>query len=335
MAQRRPVRVQLRRVGRLQRGAGRLPRHRRHRCLLDDHRGGGWGRCSWPVGRRSRTWGEIDVNSLFMVYDGAAGAVCRRRVRKPQQHDQHVPGGMGRRGLRRDLERRGRMRDLARGLLPPPPQAAAFYFAEGYTGAGFQEYLCLGNPGGRAHARQGDLPLHGRHHAQEQDLRRARALPPHRGRQRRGGADRDVSIKCAVGPALRGRAPHVLRLHRRGRWTGGPRRGGGHRPLRAWYFAEGYTGPGFDEWVCVLNPGDAAADLTFRFQTQEEGEKVVGRATPSPAHSRATFKVNDLLGERPTRPRSSWSRPSRWWPSAPCTSTTRAPAPGTGPGATA
>ncbi len=23
----------------------------------------------------------------------------------------------------------------------------SFYFAEGYTGAGFQEYLCLGNPG--------------------------------------------------------------------------------------------------------------------------------------------------------------------------------------------
>ena len=22
-----------------------------------------------------------------------------------------------------------------------------FYFAEGYTGTGFQEYLCLGNPG--------------------------------------------------------------------------------------------------------------------------------------------------------------------------------------------
>ena len=27
------------------------------------------------------------------------------------------------------------------------PAGFTFYFAEGYTGAGFQEYLCLGNPG--------------------------------------------------------------------------------------------------------------------------------------------------------------------------------------------
>ena len=53
--------------------------------------------------------------------------------------------------------------------------------------------------------------------------------------------------------------------------------------------------PGFDEWVCVLNPGDAAAALTFRFQTQEEGE-VVRDGGSVAAHSRATFKVNDLLG---------------------------------------
>jgi hypothetical protein len=62
-----------------------------------------------------------------------------------------------------------------------------------------------------------------------------------------------------------------------------------------WYFAEGYTGPGFDEWICVLNPGGSVADLTFRFQTQEEGEKVV-TGFGVPAHSRASFKANDLLG---------------------------------------
>ncbi len=64
---------------------------------------------------------------------------------------------------------------------------------------------------------------------------------------------------------------------------------------RDFFFAEGCTGCGFEEWVCVLNPQERAAGLTFRFQTQEAGEKVVtGCAVP--AHSRATFKVNDLLG---------------------------------------
>ena len=43
-------------------------------------------------------------------------------------------------------------------------------------------------------------------------------------------------------------------------------RRGGHAALgvqqtsTGWFFAEGYTGPGFDEYICVLNPGDEIAD---------------------------------------------------------------------------
>ena len=36
------------------------------------------------------------------------------------------------------------------------------------------------------------------------------------------------------------------------------------------FFAEGYTGDGFHEWLCLQNPGDAdAVELTFL--TQEAG----------------------------------------------------------------
>ena len=79
-----------------------------------------------------------------------------------------------------------------------------------------------------------------------------------------------------------------------GAWAGGHDVVGASSPADTWYFAEGYTGAGFDEWICVLNPGDAAADLTFRFQTQEEGEKVV-TGFSVPARSRQSFKANDLL----------------------------------------
>jgi hypothetical protein len=69
---------------------------------------------------------------------------------------------------------------------------------------------------------------------------------------------------------------------------------GATAPSLTWYFAEGYTGEGFDEWICVLNPGDVPANLTFRFQTQEAGERVVtGHSVP--AHSRETFMANELL----------------------------------------
>lgn len=65
--------------------------------------------------------------------------------------------------------------------------------------------------------------------------------------------------------------------------------------LKSWYFAEGYTGPGFDEYVSVLNPQAGAATLTFRFQTQEGVERDFG-GIAVPAHTRSSFRVNDLLG---------------------------------------
>ena len=80
-----------------------------------------------------------------------------------------------------------------------------------------------------------------------------------------------------------------------GSWTGGHDAVGATSTSTSWYFAEGYTGEGFDEWVCVLNPGDDPASLTFNFQTQEEGLIVPDGIYTVPAHSRATFKANDLL----------------------------------------
>jgi hypothetical protein len=69
---------------------------------------------------------------------------------------------------------------------------------------------------------------------------------------------------------------------------------GATAPAQEWYFAEGYTGTGFDEYVCVLNPGADDAELTFRFQTQGGERVVAGKSVP--AHSRQTFLANDLVG---------------------------------------
>jgi SpoIID/LytB domain protein len=91
-------------------------------------------------------------------------------------------------------------------------------------------------------------------------------------------------------------AERSMYFNYRGNWTGGSDAAGTTSPANTWYFAEGYTGTGFEEWVCVLNPGDNQANMTFRFQTQEEGEKVVGNLSVPP-HSRRTFSVNNLLGK--------------------------------------
>jgi hypothetical protein len=170
-----------------------------------------------------------------------------------------------------------------------------FYFAEGYTGAGFQEYLCLGQPvdapldvtvtymfkGGGTQVEEYTVPAQSRLTV---DVNQA------------VGAGAEVSLKCQADYPFVAERPMYFD------YTGaGASRTGGHDVVGAsatskeWYFAEGYTGAGFDEWICVMNPGGTKADLTFRFQTQWEGEKVVGGKSV-PAHSRETFKANDLLG---------------------------------------
>lgn len=60
------------------------------------------------------------------------------------------------------------------------------------------------------------------------------------------------------------------------------------------YFAEGYTGAGFDEWLCLMNPGTSAttAHITYMFPdgTTKKQDVEVGATT------RTTVKVNDIVG---------------------------------------
>ncbi len=166
------------------------------------------------------------------------------------------------------------------------------YFAEGYTGEGFREFLCVGNPQPQA-ARAALTYLF----PDGTSLTRLLPVPP----ESRVtvfvnadvGAEREVSVALESDRPLVGERPMYF--------TYGGGRAGGHgalgvpSPSPVWYFAEGYTGSGFEEWICVLNPGNGEAALTFRFQTQEEGE-VVKEGFVVPARSRRSFKVNDLLG---------------------------------------
>ncbi|OFW67098.1 MAG: hypothetical protein A2V52_05270 [Actinobacteria bacterium RBG_19FT_COMBO_54_7] len=167
-----------------------------------------------------------------------------------------------------------------------------FYFAEGYTGSGFQEYLCLGNTSA--------TPITVKTTYLFKDGTSKEEIYGVPGNSRRtvnvnaaAGADKEVSIKCESDSSFLAERP--MYFDYQGKWTGGHDVVGTTSPSLSWYFAEGYTGAGFDEWICVLNPGDLAANFTFYFQTQETGEIINGVHTIG-AHTRQTFKVNDLLG---------------------------------------
>ena len=166
------------------------------------------------------------------------------------------------------------------------------YFAEGYTGEGFREFLCLGNPGSQA-ARVAVTYLF----PDGSNLTRLLPVPPESRVTVLVNADvgegREVSV--ALESDLPVAAERPMYFTYGGHVKGGHDAPGVPSPSATWYFAEGYTGEGFEEWICVLNPGGDAAALTFRFQTQEEGE-VVREGFAVPPRSRRSFKVNDILG---------------------------------------
>ncbi len=67
------------------------------------------------------------------------------------------------------------------------------------------------------------------------------------------GAGRELSIKVeGVGGDIVAERPMYFAY--RGVWTGGHDVVGCPTPGSSFYFAEGYTGDGFDEWLCLMNP---------------------------------------------------------------------------------
>nr|WP_303646190.1 DUF5719 family protein [Candidatus Solincola tengchongensis] len=75
---------------------------------------------------------------------------------------------------------------------------------------------------------------------------------------------------------------------------------GGHtaasvdRPSTQWYFAEGFTGAGFDEYILVLNPGEEAARVDLDFMLPDG--RVERREYQAAPHSRLTVGVDSIPG---------------------------------------
>ena len=174
----------------------------------------------------------------------------------------------------------------------PDTGVSAFYFAEGTTRANFQEYLCMGNSDDQAASAQVTYLF------TDGTTKDASYSVPANSRSTVNvnsevGAGKDVSIRILSStPNLVAERPMYFNYN--GQWTGGSDALGAVSPNTRWYFAEGNTLPEFDQYVTVLNPGDAAANLTFHYMVEGEGEKDVPGQVG--AHSRATFKTKDQIG---------------------------------------
>ncbi|MBN1289733.1 MAG: hypothetical protein JXA49_08880 [Actinobacteria bacterium] len=177
--------------------------------------------------------------------------------------------------------------------VPPQDQwQSTFYFAEGCTGANFQEYACLQNPG-EAEADTWVTCMFPDGSSKTQYYPVAPTSRLTVDINELAGADRELSLRIiSTSPGIVAERP--MYFNYMDKWAGGTDVVGATGLSRDWYFAEGTTRCGFDEYVTVLNPGDRTANLTFSYMLEGAGEREI-EASVGPG-SRATFKTMDQIG---------------------------------------
>ena len=176
--------------------------------------------------------------------------------------------------------------------------AKEWYFAEGTTRNGFEEWLCLQNPGSDAinvNAKYMPGPNQGG------VIERAYTVPA---KERltlsvnlEVGAEKDVSVALSSGSSFIAERPIYFDYAgtRSYSWTGGHDVLGAKAPANSWFFAEGYTGANFEEWLCIQNPNDQAANLNITYYP--ESGTPINKSHTVGANERLTVPVNADAGE--------------------------------------
>jgi len=167
-----------------------------------------------------------------------------------------------------------------------------WFFAEGYTGDGFQEWLCLLNPQDQVTPIDMNLLfVSGDSQLVELDL------PP----QSRttldinayAGAGKEVSLSLESELSILAERPMYFIY--RGQWKGCTTSTGTTSLSKSWFFAEGCTREGFEEWLLLANPGDKPVEVDVRLILEDGAVEFV--TVPLPEHSRRTVSINQVVGE--------------------------------------
>lgn len=169
-----------------------------------------------------------------------------------------------------------------------------FYFAEGTTRAGFDEWLIVHNPSRET------ITIDALYHLgpeQGEAVFRTYELPPKAifpiSVNAEIGQDKDVSATLTSSSQFLAERS-VYFDDSKGR-EGGHCAVGAASPSREWIFAEGYTGSDFEEWLCLYNPGTIAAGAELISFAQNGGGDNEYAVT-IPAGQRVTIFVNELIG---------------------------------------
>ena len=185
---------------------------------------------------------------------------------------------------------------------------STYYFAEGSTRPGFEPYLCIANPGEAEAVVAIDYML-GDGTTREQYL----AVPPASratvpvasvlGSAGDTAHDFSAVVTCTNGQVIVAERPMYFD-YRPGildttggppSWTGGHCVVGAPSPANAWYFAEGNTRFGFDEWLTIQNPNDVpiTVDAEYRF-APGQGDPVTRTYSVEPGRRHTVFVADEV-----------------------------------------
>jgi hypothetical protein len=167
---------------------------------------------------------------------------------------------------------------------------ATWYFAEGFTGDGFDQYLTILNPNGAAvPARLTFYLTNGLTRTSELTIdptsRKTVAVHELIGR----GQAVSTKVEALNGAGIVAERPIYFRYG--AGLTGGHVALGAAAPMRTWYLAEGYTGAGFDAYLTIQNPNPGPATVRITYYLRAGGPVV--RELSVPGTSRVTVAIHD------------------------------------------
>jgi hypothetical protein len=166
-----------------------------------------------------------------------------------------------------------------------------WYFAEGCTRTGFNQWICLQNPNAEATVAKILYVMEdgGR-------IEREYALAP---RSRfTVNVNNDVARQHDVSARVTSGLPIVVERPMYFLYNSiideGSNAMGVCKPGSSWYLAEGCTRAGFEQWICLMNPGEEKAEVALRFMLEDASQRE--HVVSVPPGTRVTVKVNDVVG---------------------------------------
>jgi DMSO/TMAO reductase YedYZ molybdopterin-dependent catalytic subunit len=175
------------------------------------------------------------------------------------------------------------------GNSDPRNVPSTWYLAEGYTGGGFEEWICIGNPNPWKTQVEITYMVQGEGNKTQtvsvEALSRATVK-----------ANDTVGDGKSVSASVVGHEGDSIVVERAMYWNG---KAGGHcaaavnSAAKGWYLAEGSTAGGFETWVLVQNPGNTGAIVKVNYMNASGS--VEGPTINMPANSRTTINVADTL----------------------------------------